>query len=486
MRVRVVGSGIAGIASAIRLAAQGHDVIVHEANSYPGGKLAEWKASGYRFDMGPSLFTMPQFVEELFNLSGKRMTDYFQYIQWPTSCHYFFEDGTFLPFPSDTEQLVQRIEEVLKVSGKPLRKHLKRSAFIYRKTHVPFLERSLHRVKNHLTVDTLKAVGAIPKLHLFTTMHELNRKKLNHPKLVQIFDRFATYNGSNPFQAPGILHVIPHLEHGFGTFFPVGGMRSIVTSLVKLAEDCGVTFECQSKVDKIEVNQNRVTGLVANGKLLPADAVVCNADVHAAYAHLLGELPKPKRILAQERSSSALIFYWGVNRQFDQLDLHNIFFSEDYQQEFKTIFEGMTVPEDPTVYIHVSSKACSEDAPEGKESWFVMINVPANSGQDWQQLRLVARERILHKLKRMLHVDIEPLIEVEDYLDPVRIEQRTSSAGGALYGTSSNDRMATFFRHPNVSRIKNLLFVGGSVHPGGGIPLCLLSAKIATSEWQPV
>jgi phytoene dehydrogenase-like protein len=166
--------------------------------------------------------------------------------------------------------------------------------------------------------------------------------------------------------------------------------------------------------------------------------------------------------------------------------LHNIFFAENYKNEFTQIFQKKTVPVDPTVYVHVSSKACSSDAPEGKESWFVMINVPANTGQNWQELRMLARERVLHKLGRILNENIEALIEVEDYLDPVRIEQRTSSAGGALYGTSSNSRMAAFFRHPNVSRIKNLLFVGGSVHPGGGIPLCLLSAKIATEEWRPV
>jgi phytoene dehydrogenase-like protein len=207
---------------------------------------------------------------------------------------------------------------------------------------------------------------------------------------------------------------------------------------------------------------------------------VCNSDIKPAYKFLLKGVNAPKRTLEQEPSSSAMIFYWGIKKQFPNLDLHNIFFTEDYSNEFKTMFELKTVCDDPTVYVHISSKIFKEDAPEGRESWFVMVNVPSNSGQDWNELRTRIRKNILDKLSRILKEDISALIEVEDYLDPVRIEQRTSSFAGALYGSSSNERMAAFLRHPNFSKIDGLYFVGGSVHPGGGIPLCLLSAKIAT------
>ncbi len=183
----------------------------------------------------------------------------------------------------------------------------------------------------------------------------------------------------------------------------------------------------------------------------------------------------------QEPSSSAMIFYWGIKKKFDQLDLHNIFFAEDYKKEFDCIFKDNSVDSDSTIYIHVSSKMKPDDAPETGENWFVMVNVPSNSGQDWEILRKKIRANVLLKLSRLLKTDIEPLIEVEDYLDPIRIEERSSSFAGSLYGASSNDRMAAFFRHPNFSNVKGLHFVGGSVHPGGGIPLCLLSAKIAVS-----
>ena len=478
MIARIIGSGIAGISTAIRLANKGYEVHVYEANSYPGGKLTVVEQKGYRFDAGPSLFTMPQYVDELFILSGKNPKDYFSYQKWPTACHYFFEDGTFLPFSSDINELCRTIEHVLKVDSKPLRQHFKRSEFIYRKTHVPFLERSLHKIGNHFSKETFQAICAIPKLGLFTSMNKLNEAKLNHPKLVQIFNRFATYNGSNPYQAPGILHVIPFLEHGYGTFFPNGGMHAITNSLVQLANDLGVQFHFNQQVDEILVNHKKVSGIKVNNELLEADLVVCNADIKPTYTHLLPKSKKPKRILTQERSSSAMIFYWGIKKQFPQLDLHNIFFSDNYKAEFDTIFHHNTLSSDPTIYVHISSKASQSDAPAGCENWFVMINVPSNNGQNWDELRLMARKLCLTKLSRILQTDIESLIETEDYLDPVLIEQKTSSAGGALYGTSSNNRMAAFFRHPNFSSVNGLYFVGGSVHPGGGIPLCLLSAKI--------
>jgi phytoene desaturase len=311
-------------------------------------------------------------------------------------------------------------------------------------------------------------------------MHKANEKALNHPKLVQIFDRYATYNGSNPYLAPGILNIIPHLEQEIGTFFPTKGMHSITTSLVELAEELGVTFHVNQKVDEIMTEKRSVKGIRIGDQVVEANVVVCNSDIKPAYQNLLPKEKLAPKTLQQEPSSSAMIFYWGINAQFPQLDLHNIFFAGDYQHEFDTIFNKKSVCDDPTVYVHISSKMNPHDAPETGENWFVMVNVPSNSGQDWQQMRQQIRTHVLRKLSRLLHVDVESLIEAEDYLDPIRIEQRTSSFAGALYGASSNDRMAAFFRHPNFSKIDGLYFAGGSVHPGGGIPLCLLSAKIAT------
>ena len=478
----VVGSGIAGIASAIRLAVEGFSVEVFEKNDYLGGKLTEIQLGAYRFDAGPSLFTMPQFVEELFQVAGKNPEDYFKYEQSNIACHYFFEDGTFLPFPADKNELLKEVKERLNIDTKPLDKHLEHAEYIYKKTHKTFLEQSLHKFRNYISKDILSSMLATPNLGLFTTMNALNVKKLNHPKLVQIFNRYATYNGSNPYQAPGILNVIPHLEHGFGTFFPKKGMHDIPQSLIQLGKDLGIKFRTNHPVDEIVVKEKEVKGILSKGEFHKAGVVFCNSDIRPAYKYLLPTEAIPRKVKNQEPSSSAMIFYWGIKKKFDQLHLHNIFFAEDYKKEFDTIFKGKNVDQDPTVYIHVSSKMKPDDASPNGENWFVMINVPANEGQDWEGMRNEIRMNILEKLSRMLGADIESLIEREDYLDPIRIEERTSSFAGSLYGASSNDRMAAFFRHPNFSKVKGLHFVGGSVHPGGGIPLCLLSAKIAVAS----
>jgi len=205
-------------------------------------------------------------------------------------------------------------------------------------------------------------------------------------------------------------------------------------------------------------------------------------DIFSTYKKLLPQSKAPKRILSQERSSSALIFYWGVKGAFPQLDLHNIIFSNNYKEEFDYIFDKKQVHHDPTIYINISAKCNSNDAPVGCENWFVMINTPSNVGQDWESIISKAKTDIISKINRNLKIDLESLIQCETSLDPRSIETKTMSHQGSLYGTSSNNRFAAFLRHPNFSkRIKGLYFVGGSVHPGGGIPLCLNSAKIVSN-----
>jgi diapolycopene oxygenase len=209
--------------------------------------------------------------------------------------------------------------------------------------------------------------------------------------------------------------------------------------------------------------------------------VVSNMDVTPTYRRLLRGQKAPEKILRQERSSSALIFYWGIKRSFPQLGLHNIFFSNNYKKEFQDIFNGVVPAADPTVYVNITSKDVPADAPAGCENWFVMVNVPEHKGQDWQKLIPAYREVIKRKLEPLLGADLTSVIENESTLTPLDIEFKTSSLGGSLYGTSSNNRYAAFLRHANESsRIKDLYFCGGSVHPGGGIPLCLLSAKIVS------
>ncbi len=476
----VIGSGIAGIASAIRLIQKGYTVSVFEVNNYPGGKLTSIQLGNYRFDAGPSLFTLPHLVDELFEIAGKNPREYFNYQQLEMLCHYFYEDGTILHAFADQQKLLKEIEHKLQVDSRPLKDYLDHSAYLFERTRHSFLEKSLHKFSTYISSDILKTVTSMRKLNLFSSMHEVNGIKLNHPKLVQLFDRFATYNGSNPYKAPGVLNSIPHLEFGIGSFFPVKGMHHILEACMKLAEELRVKFHLNERVENIQISNRKVRGIETQKGIYPAELIISNCDVKQSYKQLIPTQTAPKKTMNQEPSSSALIFYWGINQSFPKLDVHNILFSDDYKKEFESIFEEQTVSDDPTIYIHISSKIIAEDAPKGKENWFVMINVPSDQGQDWEKLRLNTRKMVVQKINRILKTNIESLIEEEDYLDPIRISDRTNSFAGALYGASSNDRMAAFFRHPNFSKIKGLYFVGGSVHPGGGIPLCLLSAKIAT------
>jgi phytoene desaturase len=278
--------------------------------------------------------------------------------------------------------------------------------------------------------------------------------------------------------------MIPGLEHGQGAFYPVGGMYRITQALYQLAVELGVRFHFNSRVDRILLtsDQRCVTGVRDAQGEHHADVVVSNMDVVPTYRNLLPELNAPERVLKQERSSSAFVFYWGVRGAFPQLGLHNILFSQDYRKEFEHLFGSLSVYEDPTVYINITSKHTANDAPEGCENWFTMINAPRDVGQDREAQVHQVRMAILAKLKRTLGIDLAALIEVEQVLDPRAIGERTFSHQGSIYGTSSNSPWAAFLRHPNFhSSVKGLFFCGGSVHPGGGIPLALMGARIVAS-----
>jgi diapolycopene oxygenase len=477
----IIGSGIAGLAVSVRLAIKGYSVIVFETNDYPGGKLTQFTQGKYRFDAGPSLLTMPHYIDDLFIAAGKDPRKYFNYKRKDESCRYFWDDGTRLTAWAEREKFAAEVEEKLGVKARVVIEKLNKSRLMYELAGRTFLEKPLNRLSTWINKDIIKPLLNLHKLGLFSTMHQDNAEMLGDPKLVQMFDRYATYNGSDPYRAPGVLNIIPHLEHGIGTFHPVNGMHDITESLFALAKELGIVFRFNERVEEIQVERNRVIGVITNKQTILSDLVVSNMDVVPTYRSLLPDQKPPERILRQERSSSALIFFWGVRKTFPELGLHNIFFTKDYKKEFTDIFKGRIPAEDPTVYVNITSKDVPGDAPSSCENWFVMVNVPEDKGHDWHSLIPQYRAEIIRKLNQVLKVDMQKIIENESTLTPHDIEVKTSSLGGSLYGTSSNNRYAAFLRHANKSsRIGGLYFCGGSVHPGGGIPLCLLSAKIVS------
>ena len=475
----IIGSGIGGLALSIRLAHQGFKVTIFEKNSYAGGKLSELKIDGYRFDKGPSLFTMPQLIDELTHLT--KSSEPFDYIKLDTITHYFYEDGTAIKASADIDKFAEEVHQKLNEKKDNVLKYLKRSAFYYKTTEAVFLKQSLHQIKDFINFKTLKGIILSPFLGLFSTMNKKNEAAFTNPKTVQLFNRYATYNGSNPYKSPGLMNMISHLEFNLGAYLPMNGMHQITKHLVKLAEEAGVVIKYNEQVEALEVNQSRLIETVkSNGIKHHFDIVASDVDMHVLYKKLLPEKFSPKKLLKQEKSSSAFVFYWGIKHEFSSLGLHNILFSEDYKKEFDSLFSSQTPTDDPTIYINITSKYCKNDAPNGCENWFVMVNVPHNNMENISYQDEL-RHNVVSKINRILKTDIEQYIEVEETLSPVDIEKQTSSFGGSLYGNSSNNKFAAFLRHANFSSaIKNLYLVGGSVHPGGGIPLCMLSAKISS------
>jgi phytoene desaturase len=483
-KIAVIGGGLGGLSAAIRLAKQGFEVQLFEQNGTTGGKANSISKSGFRFDTGPSLITMPFVLQELIEYSGENINDYIELKPLEVLCKYFYSDGLILKAFAEREKLVAELSSKLEENPDTIHKYLDYSKRIYELTADLFLFKSFADPSTFFNKKALNTLFNLHHLDPFRSMHKANSTYFKNEKTVQLFDRYATYNGSNPYLAPATLNIIQHVEFNLGAFISTKGIFAIPTALNKIAMKLGVEIHNNSRVDKILFDNKGINGIELNGKRLEFDAVVSNADVNYTYKNLLGEHKSKafERYAKHEPSSSAIVFYWGIKGTHAQLEIHNILFSSDYKKEFDDLFSNKQCHSDPTVYIYISSKFNPDDAPDGCENWFVMINAPYNCGQDWQTEVARMRGIIIKKIEKILGIDIETKIITESILDPVLIETNTSSRFGSLYGISSNNKYAAFLRQNNRSKeYKGLYFCGGSAHPGGGIPLVLLSGKI-TSE----
>ncbi len=487
--IAVIGAGLGGLSAALRLASQGCKVDVYEQNDQPGGKANQILLDGFRFDTGPSLLTMPFVLKELFEYSGERIEDYLEIIPLNVLCKYFYSDGTVINAYSDMEKFSSEIENKTSDSSATVKKYLKYSKTIYDYTADLFLYGSFSGIKNFINLKSFKTLFNIYKIDPFRTMHDANQSFFKDNKTIQLFDRYATYNGSNPFQAPATLNIIQHVEYNLGGFIVKDGIYSIVQALYKLCEKKGVRFFFNSKVESIELKGCRVRGILVkrNGESenKKYSVVLSNADVNYTYQNILKDnlSMAAVRYKNQTPSSSALVFYWGVEGNYEELEIHNILFSINYKEEFDDLFLRKIYPEDPTVYIYISSKYREDDALKGHENWFVMINVPYLDGEENKKEIEKAKKTILRKIKEILKIDLSNKIKFEKVLSPSIIEKQTGSFKGSIYGVSSNNKSAAFLRQKNRSKeYKGLFFCGGSAHPGGGIPLVLLSGKIVSEE----
>ena len=489
-RAAVIGSGLGGLSCAIRLAHRGWSVDVYDAQDFAGGKAGSIEIEGYRFDIGPSLVTMPHVFSELFDEVGENMETYFRLIPLDEICRYWFADGTTLSSYNDQDKFAAEVEGKTADTVSTLQRYLKYSKRIYTLTEERFLWNSLHELSSYQPLPTARSVLSAPMIDPFRTMDRANRSFFKDQNMVQFFNRYATYNGSNPFKAPATINIIPHVEYGTdgGACAVVGGIYAIPKGLKKLAEEKGVSFFLSHRVTRVLWTGGKhriVRGVEVDGGEREYEVVVSNADVLHTYRDLLADEDARmyRRYQRLEPSSSGLVFYFGMSKQYSELGIHNIFFSDDYEREFTDIFEEMRCPDDPTIYVNITSKVTTEDAPLGGENWFVLVNAPHVAGQDWHEVAQKTRKRVISTIGDRLGGNIEDSIAVEDVMTPMDIQERTGSTKGSLYGISSNSKLAAFLRHSNRNRRYNGLYhCGGSVHPGGGMPLVVLSGKIAADS----
>jgi phytoene desaturase len=477
-RIGVIGGGIGGLTGAICLAKAGYLVTLHEKNKSLGGKMNTLRLGKYRFDTGPTLITMPQVPEEIFNRCGTRMSDHLKLVAIDPLCRYFFSDG-ILDAHADFCAMRQAVRKFNPDEVGGLERFFNYTQRIYRRAAEIFLNTPIHELSKVMRLKYWPSFFMLYQIDPFRTMHQAVSTYFKDARLIQLFDRYATYNGSNPFQAPATLNIIPYVEYKQGGYYVQGGLYRLVQVLERLAQDLGVEIRTRSYVQKIHHCNGRVISVETEQQVDPVDAVLCNMDAVETYNRLIRGFPGvTNKLNAMEPSLSGVVFYWGIRIQSEQLAHHNILFSDDYYREFQQI-SRQEIPDDPTIYISISSKTDPRNAPEGCENWFVFINTPFHSHQKWESIISVLRKTVFNKLKK-IGIHIESHIETEQIRSPEDFYQLFYSNRGSIYGLSSNNPGSAFRRPANRSHnLKALYFAGGSVHPGGGVPLCIRSGRIA-------
>ncbi|MCX7735388.1 MAG: phytoene desaturase family protein [Candidatus Kapabacteria bacterium] len=476
--VGIIGAGLGGLSAAIYLANAGFNVKIFEKNDKFGGKLSYIHQDGYYFDIGPTLLTMPFVVEHLFETVGEKFNEYLDIIKIEPACRNFFSDGTYLDTSSDLSIMKSELNKIYPSAATDYENFLHYSKKLYDNTADIFLFEPFQEIRYLLKKRSIP-IQRVFHLDAFRTINETNRSFFQDDRLVQLFNRFATYNGSSPYLAPATLNVIPYVEYGLGAYYIKGGMYKLVEALQNLAMKLGVEINLNCEIKEILIEKKVAKGISYSGKKEYFDYIICNSDVVQTFNSLINGFEKEKEKLNKlEPSLSGMLFLWGVKGKTDLLKHHNVFFSDDYFKEFKQIFDEQKAPDDPTIYISISSKSNPEHSPSNSENWYVLLNMPyLNPSQNWDFEVKKMRLTILNKLKKF-GLDIENKIEFERVLAPKEFYDLYRSNKGSIYGISSNSRMTAFKRPANRNRsIKNLYFATGSAHPGGGIPLAILSGK---------
>ncbi len=474
-KIIIIGAGIGGLSAAVRLAKSGFSVSVLEKNETVGGKVNFVEANGYKFDTGASLLTMKHVLEDVFEFAGREIKDYLDIVSLEPICRYFWSDETRFDASADIAKTENEIANLEPNDVLSFRKYLADSKQKYEIAERTFLAKSLNDLPQLIRPKYLKD---LLKISTLKTLDKHNASYFKSEKLQQLFNRFATYNGSSPYEIPATFALIPYVEFGLGAWYVRGGMYEIPKALAKLASELNVEIKTNCEVEKIIIKNETAIGVKVNDGIINADFVISNADAIETYRNLLP--PENSKFQDREPSCSGFVLLLGTRKKFLTLAHHNIFFSDDYKAEFDAIFQRKRPAKNPTIYICATSRTDETQSPAGHENLFVLINAPyTNSRTDWQKESKSYRDLIVKKLEEFGVEDLNDSIDFEQIITPEDFEKKYRANRGSIYGISSNGIFSAFMRVPNKSKtIENLYFVGGATHPGGGIPLVLLSAKM--------
>ncbi|MRX72274.1 phytoene desaturase [Bacillus lacus] len=481
-KVAVIGGGLGGMSAGIRLAADGYDVTIVEQGERLGGKLNVRNGKGYSFDTGPSILTMPWVLEQLFESAGRNIHDYIDIVRVEPQWRTFFEDGTTIDLTSDLPAMLQQINELSPEDASNFLQYLQHCSKMYEYSMKSIYKksvstvgdmRSLNTVKELLSMDPMKSLDAISKKHF------------KDPHLQQLFNFLIMYVGSSPYNAPAVLSQLTHVQLGLGIYYVKGGMSKIGEAMAKLLEEQNVKVLLNTKVKRIVTEGSAAAGIqLEDDTVISTDLVVSNLEAIPAYKTLLkdgihsGQDQKGMEKFPPTVSGHVLLL--GVDKKYNNLSHHNFFFSEDPKKEFQQIFQEGVLADDPTVYIGISSKSDPSQAPQGKENFFVLTHVPPlKEGETWEANRDRYRELVIDKLERMGVENLREHIEFEYQFTPDDLKELYGANGGSIYGVVTDRKKNGGFKIPSKSaHYENLYFVGGSTHPGGGVPMVTLSGQL--------
>ncbi len=488
--VGIIGAGLGGLAAACTLAARGHGVTLLERNDWLGGKAALHEDRGFRFDMGPTILTMPRVLERVFAEAGRDMADYLDLRRLDPQWRCFYEDGSVLDLRDDMAASRAEIAKLAPDAAEGFDRFMAVAARLSDVSDRFFFWKSVEdlrdtmNLKQNMTLATLKDVMA---LRMHRTVAGQIRRDVSDPRIAQMLEHFIQYVGSSPLSSPAVLCGIAQMQSGEGVWYPMGGTRAVPLALTRLAEELGVDIRTGVDVERIEIEGRRATAVISCGERMAFDRIVSNMDSVRTYRDLIGgdiwrDFSRGRK---REAACSGVVLYVGLDRAYEHLAHHNFVFSRDPEEEFAAIYDAGRPAPDPTVYIAAPSRTEPGVAPEGGEALYILVHTPhLHPGQEWSRMLPDYRRVILDKLSRTAGMeDLESRIVTERVLTPQDIHDRYNVLDGAIYGLASHGRVLGAFKPGNRSRqVEGLYLAGGSAHPGAGMPMALMSGWIAADS----